>query len=85
MIHTVVHIVYNVSPVVHAVSLSGSATFRGFLIIARVVNGTQRVGSFTPSGADSQTACAVSMHKCSRQPQGHREYTHTCREGGRGE
>ena len=45
--------------------------FRGFLVVA--MSGGQRVGSFTPD-ANGQVACAVSMHKCSRQEQRQYKY-----------
>ena len=34
-----------------------SEVFQGFLVVA--VNAGQRVGSFTPGGADSKTTCSV--------------------------
>ena len=59
MICTVVCI--NVSPIAHAVTVRGNTNemFQGFLVVA--VNGGQRVGSFTPGGADSKTTCSVSI------------------------
>ena len=44
----------------HAVTLSGSENFRGFLIVA--VNGaSQRVGSWS-TGSDARTTCDVSTY-----------------------
>ena len=59
----------NIIFVARAVTLAGNANqmFRGFLVVA--LSGNQRVGSFAPD-ANGKVACAVSMHKCSRQWQG---------------
>ena len=56
----------NVIFVALAVTLAGNASevFKGYLVVA--MSGNQRVGSFTPD-SNGQVACAVSMHKCSRQ------------------
>ena len=51
----------NVIFVACAVTLAGNTSemFRGFLVVA--MNGGQRVGSFTPAGANGQVACSVSV------------------------
>ena len=66
------YVLINVTPVAHAVTLRGNANemFQGFLVVARN-DASERVGSFTSGGADSQTTCSVSMHKCLRQSQKH--------------